>query len=268
VIRALPALLLALTHSACATHRAGPPRRDATYEIAVVAAVGARTVTEHYAVRTAPAAAQAWRVHTAWTDSRVEDVAGPIAFDSRAPTRADPWPLVSQHAVASIPATVHFDARGRPDAILDAEGWAANARVAVRSLDLPEQAVRSGLALVDAEGLLRDLIRVFPGAPRTHAAAEAEWSRPLRLAGVELPRVERCEAVVAEGLTTWTCEGPLALPAGGSTLVHEGESWSTLVLDRRGLRSFEEGWSGTLVQRDGGGLRDQPFAGRRLVQRQ
>jgi len=242
---------------------AAPPARGAVvYDVAVVSAAGERTVTALYALEATPSGPRTWSVRTLHTAGAVEEGGGTWTFDSAAPTGGDPWPLLLQHAVASVPAEVRFDANGAPEALADPEAWEAAARRAVEALALPREADAAADQVIDPDGLLADLRRTFPGTPPA-----GTWSRPDRLGPIDAVRAETCTEAMADDARTWTCSGEVVGAVEGAVHLHEGTSTTTIVADARGLATHESSWSGTLLWRDGDDVRDTPVGGRRLVRR-
>lgn len=242
---------------------ATPPRADSTYVVAVVSGIGARRTTAEDTLHLSRVERDTWSLSQRGGESVWEDGDSVRRVDPSAPRDGDPWPIVLQRAVGSVPATVRFDDEGRPVELLDAEGWSQAARTAIEQAELPAVARLSGEALIDPDGLIRTLGRSFVGTP-----SEA-WSRPDRLAGVDVLRLETCERTRERGLTTWTCRGSATGPDGNNTQLQDAATWTTVTIDRRGLVSVEDGWSGTLVHldRDGQTITDSPVGGRRLLQR-
>lgn len=230
------------------------------YDVAVVTAAGGRRVSSQYTLEAARQDDDTWLLRTLDAAGTATIGDEQVSFDSTAPGPADPWPLVLQHTVASVPVLVRFDDRGRPAGIVDGERWAAEVRQALDALDLPEEGRRTGAWLVDPDGLLEDLQRTFPGLP------DAEpWERGVLIDGVAATRRESC---TSEGKVLH-CQGRIYGPAQGPMRLHEGTSDTRIEVDRHGLRVHQETYSGTLVVVDGAGtmVQDRPVAARRLVRR-
>lgn len=258
---------LALVLGSC-VHRpeVGPPSQGpARYDVAVAAASGNRSMTSLYTLEVTPLPPDVWAFRTIHSEGTWEEGGERLQFDSSAPKPSEPWPIVQHHAVAGVAARVRLSEAGVPVAMVDEQRWEADARQALHALGLPPEAVRSGEALVDPGGVVRDLARDFPGVP----PAEGAWVRSQRLAGVEGRRVEDCVVAAPGARTVWTCEGRIESPPGGPALLHDVTTWTTVEVDRRGVVQIEDSYAGTLVVLgpDGTGVLDRAIAGRRLVQR-
>lgn len=262
----LPCLLIL---GACARRPplAFPDAHEASiYRVGVVAASGPRTVTSIYTLRVVPRAEErAWAFMTEAAEGSWEEGAAAITWSSEQPKASDPWPVTMQHAISTVPAPIRLDARGRPAELLETPSWKAAARQAVAATDLPEQALSSSEALVDPDGLLRDLARNFPGTP----GADGSWVRTETIAGLPATRIETCTSERSGGATTWTCAGRIEGPTDGNARLVDATSSSVLVVDREGLRSLDHRYEGTLVvlAPDGERALDRAVAGRRKVLR-
>ena len=131
----------------------------------------------------------------------------------------------------------------------------------VRHLD----SFRSDLALLDPDGIVRDMARNFPGDPSPGIL----WTRAVTIAAVPATLSERCTVEESAGLRTWRCVGTAQGPEEGSARLYEVTSETTVVADRRGLVSYDSRWAGTLVvlAPDQQGVIDRPIAGHRVVER-
>ncbi|MBW1878278.1 MAG: hypothetical protein JRJ84_07955 [Deltaproteobacteria bacterium] len=241
-----------------------PRSGTSLYDVVVAAASGERTVTSVYLLEVVPGAERVWTIRTVHTEGTWEETGGAFAFDSGDPRPEDPWPLLLQHAVASVPAVVQFTDDGVPVGLEEEEGWRMASLKAMQALDLPSQAMASGEALLDPRGLVRDLQRNFPGMP-----PEGVWVRDESIAGLPSQRIESCEATTEGRRAVWRCEGEVEGPKVGPARLHLMVSSSVVVMDKHGLVSLEGTYSGTLVMLDESGtdLVDRPVAGRRLVVR-
>jgi hypothetical protein len=259
----VPLALLTLALSAVAAPQATPAKSGATYDIVVVAGIGARRIEGQTTLAATRQGGRIWTLQTLRSNNTWDDATEHVSFDSDSPQPGAPWPLITQHAVASVPVDIVFDRAGRPDSLANEEQWRQQATAALRALDLPVAGVRSGEALVDSEGLLLDFGRTFVGTP------SSEWTRTDRLTGVVVERVETCDVSRQAGVTTWTCRGEAVAVTQEDGQLQDAETWTTVRVDRKGLLDIEEGWSGTLVHlmRDGQTVTDSPIGGRRLVRR-
>ncbi|MFK7931497.1 MAG: hypothetical protein AB8H79_25180 [Myxococcota bacterium] len=249
----------------------GPPSAapDASgaqrYKVGVVAANGGAVVTSITTFEAEPRGEGVWAFRTAQAEGTWEEGTVAMTWNSANPTAADPWPVTLQHAVATVFAAVRLDERGAPHQLLDQARWKAEARDAMGKTGLPAQASVGAAALLDADGILRDLRRNFPGTPNGAGA----WVRPERLAGLPATRLETCTQARAKGVTTWTCSGRVEGPREGSARLVDATSTTQLVIDRKGLVQLDTEYSGTLVflAPDGKRVIDRPIAGRRQVLR-
>jgi len=234
------------------------------YDVAVVAASGQRTLTAVYLLEAVPDDEGVWTIRTLHTEGTWEEGGEKLSYDSDAPAPEDPWPLSLQHAVASVPALVRFTEDGVPVGLVEEEGWRLASLKAMQALELPSQAMASGEALLDPGGLVRDLQRNFPGMP-----PEGVWVRDESIAGLPSQRIESCEATAEGRRRVWRCTGEVEGPKAGPARLHQMETSTQVVMDRRGLVSLEGTYSGTLVMLDESGTNvvDRPVAGRRLVVR-
>lgn len=250
--------------SADAAPHVRPPKKPAVFDAVVVAGIGSTRIEGQTALSTRRQSFREWTVQTLRSQSVWDDAGGAVTWDSDQPSAGAPWPLVTQHAVASVPAQVVFDRDGSPVRLAEPDQWTAEATAALRALDLPEAGVRSGEPLVDPAGLVFDLSRTFVGTP------SASWTRRDRLSGVLVDRQETCDVARDRRITTWTCRGTATEVTNADGQLQNTETWTTVTVDRTGLLTLEEGWSGTLVHlaRDGVTVTDSPIGGRRLVQRQ
>lgn len=258
----MPLALLTLALAAAAP-QVRPAKSDAIYDIVVVAGIGARRIEGQTVLATSRQGSGVWRIQTQRSNNTWDDTTEHVSYDSNAPSAGAPWPLITQHAVASVPAEIVFDRSGKPQRLHDKEAWRAQATAALVALDLPDAGVRSGEALVDEDGFLLDLGRTFVGTP------SSEWTRTDRLTGVVVERNETCEMSRDGGVSTWTCRGLATAASDDDGQLQNAETWTTIRADRQGLLDMEEGWSGTLVHlsRDGQTVTDSPIGGRRLVRR-
>lgn len=243
---------------------AGPqwPRAETQWAVVSSIATGDRALDAWFELTTARAGRDRWTVRTTHSAGGWEEHGAPVTFDSDAPSPRDPWALTMQHVVATVPAEVEV-AAGRPLALVDAVGWQGDARVALAEAGLPLAAADAGEALVDPVGLLADLQRTFPGAPTT------TWERTDRIAGVSVRRVETCAPPKVGKLTTVECAGRAEVDGPSSARLFELTTFTTVRWDRRGLRSVESGYNGTLVVVAPGGdtADDRPISGLRRVER-
>jgi len=258
-------MLILLVAACVKTFPAGPSVRGLSeYDVAVVAASGPRQLSALYSLEITPATDTAWVFRTVRGEGTWEEGGKPLSFDSDKPSRSDPWPLRLQHVVSSVPAVVVVDASGAPMELVDPDGWSADVRRALYDTDLPVEAMRSGEALVDPVGMVADLRRSFPGRPPSE-----EWVRHGRVAGLQVERRESCTETREGRVQVFRCDGTVRGPDDGSARLHDVTTWTELRLDRHGMASLEEGYSGTLVMMapDESGVLDRPIAGRRLVER-
>jgi hypothetical protein len=236
------------------------PRTGRDWAVAVSVASGDRMLESSYELHTEPISATHWLVSTSSTKGRWTEHGETRAFDSDAPTTRDPWPLVLQHLVASVPAEVEVE-DGRVVALVDPEGWRKAARRAIYGSTLPTEALEIGEPLLDPEGLVADLARDFPGTPPGET-----WVRPDKIAGLDATRTETCTATREDG---WSCEGHAEAAPGQDARLFETTTFTKLATDRQGLLWVETGYSGTLVTAgiDGRSAEDRPISGLRRVQR-
>jgi hypothetical protein len=236
------------------------PRTSRDWSVAVSVATGDRVLESFYDLHTEPIAPNRWMVSTARTRGTWIEHGASQGFDSEAPTARDPWPLVLQHLVASVPAEVRIE-EGRVDELVAPDEWAAAARRAIYGSKLPVEALDAGEALLDPDGLVADLARTFPGTP----PSEGVWERPDRIAGLEVVRREQCEPTGSG----WSCDGSAEGADGQDARLFETTTFTRLAADHEGLLWVESGYSGTLVSAaiDGRGVMDRPISGLRRVQR-
>jgi len=258
-------LLVALLTGCTKIPPAGPaPNRAFDYDVVVLVASAGREVESIYELQAEPATDGVWifttnRSHGSWSEDGAR-----ATFDSDAPKRSDPWPVTLQHAISAVPTAYQFDSRGAPRAILDPKEWKKAALGAIYGLDLPVEAMAAGEQLLHPRGLVKDLVRDFPGTP-----PEGQWRRTERIAGLSTTRSELCLATRQGAVETWECVGQIEGPTDGSARLHEVASTTTIEVDRHGLKRLESTYSGTLVMLGPGGegVLDRPIAGKRLVQR-
>lgn len=241
-------------------------REVSLYKVGVVAASGSRTVTGVYTVRAVPKGRNTFAFVTEHGEGTWEEGSAGLTWDSASPKRIDPWPLTLQHAISTVPAEIEVDESGRLLALRSPEAWSRAARAAIESTDVPPQARASAEALVDPDGVVRDLRRSFPGRPATGAS----WERTETLAGLEVTRIETCAESQQDRRTTWSCEGTLQGPTDGNARLVDGTSRTVVVVDARGLVEMTAAYTGTLVvlSPDGRQALDRPIAGKRMVVRQ
>ena len=258
-------MTLVLLLLACARPLAtAPPQGEAVYDVAVLAASGTRVISSVYSLEVSGEGAGVYTFTTLHSEGSWEEGAEAVFFDSNVPRPSDPWPLVLQHAISTVPVALRFEG-GAPSAMVDEEGWKAAGLQAVNAemvkRDLPEQARTTGLQLLDPGGVLRDLRRNFPGNP-----PEGAWSRAVSIAGVPARVTQTCEP---QGPRRVVCRGTAQGPTEGATRLHEVDVVTDITSDGQGLVSLEHTYSGTLVLYDPGQERvlDRPIAGKRLVQR-
>ena len=145
----MPLALLTLALSAVAAPHARPAKSDAIYDVVVVAGIGARRIEGQTALSARRQGGGVWTLQTVRTNNTWDDAAEHLSYDSDAPQPGAPWPLITQHAVASVPVDVVFDRSGRPERLVSEDEWRQQATTALEALDLPDAGVRSGEALVD-----------------------------------------------------------------------------------------------------------------------
>ncbi|MCA9494979.1 MAG: hypothetical protein KC621_33860 [Myxococcales bacterium] len=248
---------------ACAPRVAALPRtRGATaWEVGVAAAIGDGVVEERYTLRSEPVKRDVWALSTVRSEVLVVSPDGAEQrWSSEARTSADPWPLVLQHAVATVPALVRMS-RGRPVELLSSDDWGEAARAAMRATDLPEDAVATGANLIDPDGLLLDLRRAFPGMPDDGRLVADD-----RIAGVPALREERCSPLDMDGAIRFRCTGT-ATASDGSGRLHDVDTWTEVVADRSGMVWMESAYGGTLRGRGGSTRGALAVAGHRRVER-
>jgi hypothetical protein len=248
----------------CVLHRPPEPAIGprGSWEVAVLVSTGGSAYIEsHYELVTEKLGPELWKIATVRTWGQWVGPGDRADYDSASPSPADPWPLTLQHLVASTPAKVRME-EGRPVEIVSAEEWEDTARRAVYASELPADALPSAEALADADGLLADLARTFPGSPRP------QWERTERIAGVEARVVETCSFETER--QEWTCKGNASETDGQSAKLFEVTTWTSMGVDRHGLRFVETGYSGTLVTLAPGGMgaKDRPITGFRRVVRE
>lgn len=231
------------------------------WQVTVVVAEHDHVLSAAYTLTTEPLGDDRWSIHTTHTRGEWEQAGLPLAFDSDAPTRSDPWPLSAQHLISSVPAVVRLQADGRPDTLVDPQGWSDAAALALYSSELPPEALTTAGTLLDPDGLLRDLQRIFPGEPSAQT-----WRRTERVAGLTVTRTEQCQP--GPPPQQWSCRGTLTPVEPGPVQLHEVDSWTRITTDRHGTLQIESGYAGTrLSLASDGRVLDEPIAGRRLVQR-
>ncbi|MBN2799688.1 MAG: hypothetical protein JXX28_11125 [Deltaproteobacteria bacterium] len=242
-------------------HRPAPA--SGLYQIGAATASADRVMSTLYTVSVKRDAFDAATVRTVHTEGEWTEGGRDNRFDSDAQTGADPWPLRLEHAVASAPAAVRLSPEGAVTALIDEQGWRDAARDQITALDLPGAASAAAEALIDPEGLLRDLRRSFPGRP------EAVWVREESLGGITAALEEACTRSREGRLTVWTCAGGAREGGVGKARLQELTTWSIVRADRRGLQSFEMGYEGDVVVLDASGVvrLKNTLMGRRLVSR-
>lgn len=229
--------------------------------MAVSVATGDRVLESYYDLRTEPIGPDRWLISTRRTRGTWSEHGEPAAFDSDQPTSRDPWPLVLQHLVATVPAEVEI-VDGRVTSLVHPEEWQAAARRAIWGSKLPNEALDAGEPLLDPHGLVVDLARTFPGRPEP----EREWVRTDRIAGLDVVVRETCEPTESG----WSCAGSASSAAGQPASLFETATFTRLALDHQGLVWIETGYSGTLVSSvagDRAAVDDRPISGLRRVQR-
>lgn len=255
--------MLIVALAACAPRVAAPPRAHGPTagEVGVAAAIGDGVVEERYTLRSEPVGRSVWAVATVRSEVLVVSPDGTEQrWSSDARTAADPWPLVLQHAVASVPAIVRMS-DGRPVEILSTDAWREAAQAAMEGTSLPEDAVATGANLVDPEGLLLDLGRAFPGMPEDGRLIGAD-----RIAGVPARREESCSPLDAPGVLRFRCTGT-ATAADGSDRLYDVDTWTEVVADRVGMVWMESAYGGTVRGRGGSERGAVAVAGHRRVER-
>jgi hypothetical protein len=263
VLIAAPMWMTGCAKSAALAH---PDSRPAIYDVAVASASGDRRISSLYALQMMPDAVDP-SIRTVWTihsEGTWEDGGNAMAFNSEAPRPSDPWPLTLQHTIATVPARISFTGTGAPEQVLDQPKWSQAVHDTVLALNLPEQALSTAGQLTDAQGVIRDLARNFPGTP-----LPGIWERDERIAGVDARRQETCVAEVQGARAIWACQGKILGPTEGSARLVDGTSHTQMVVDRRGLVLLEADYLGTLVLvgPNDEHLGDQAIGGRRLVER-
>ncbi len=192
-------------------------------------------------------------LRTVRSEITVEGRQGRQRFDSAAPTGGDPWPLVLQHLVSSVPATVR-DGPGGVE-LVDPALWSDAAKDELFRASLPPQVASAGLPLIDPDGFTAAARRMFPPVP-----TEGALDRPERIASIEASRQESCVATREAALRRWRCEGTITDPEGR---LREVSSFTEFVTDRAGLLSVESGYEGLLALSTG----IVPVGARRRVER-
>lgn len=232
------------------------------YDVVVAVASSSQTITSVYTLSVQPASGSTLIFRTLDSEGTWEQGGTTLHFDAATPRASDPWPLILQHAISSVPVRIEMK-DGRPFRVLDEEAWRGDVLSALDALPLPEEARQSGQAMVDPDGVIRDLLRTFPGVP-----SPGHWEREERIAGVLGTRSEVCESGDGEGLRI-SCEGRAVARRGGSAHLHEVRTSTSFMFDRRGLLEMESQYDGTLVVAgtQQGQVLDRPIAGRRLVMR-
>lgn len=239
------------------------PDAAAVYDEAVLTASGRSSLESVARYRVQPVG-DGFRIATERTEGKVlQGETTVMAYDSRTPRRSDAWPLVLQHAIAAVPTDIRLDATGRPVALVDAEAWVDAAMGAMAEAPVPPGA-GADPQLVDPEGYVASLARTFPGVP-----ARGPWVREERIAGLQAVREEVCaRAGRTDGARTVRCEGVCRADDDPRGTLFGATCWSEVLVDRRGLRQIETGYSGTLVRSGADGqAEDLPVAGQRLVVR-
>lgn len=240
------------------------------YRVGVVTGSGDRTTTDVYTLRVVPVDRSVWAFVTEAAEGTWEAGAAALSWSSQDPRPEDPWPIVMQHAVSSVPARIVLDDEGRPVRFADPDPWRRAARAAILDRELPEQALAASEALLDPDGVVRDLQRSFPGAPPVHE----DWTREERIAGLVVVRRESCTVDERLRQRIYTCEGVIEdaqaeAQSQAAARIFASQSTTVLTLDRHGLVELDSRYSGTLVYVDATGERaqDRPIAGLRRVVR-
>jgi hypothetical protein len=269
LVRPRTLAVLAALAAACAGRAApGPapsPREPTVWVVGVVTGSGGRLIAESYTLRAVPRGGGVWAFMTDHASGTIEEGAAALTWDSADPRPEDPWPLVVQHAISSVPAQIQLDDRGRPERLVDPEAWERAARASIADRGLPEQARSSIGPLLDPEGVVRDLRRTLPGLPPD----DGPWVRDEQVAGLVVRRTEQCAVELEGRRRAWRCEGTLASLGDVAAKLFDGTSTTRLVIDARGLVELTSTYEATLVYVDATGQRavDRPVAGRRQVLR-
>lgn len=232
----------------------------------MVSGSGDRTVTDVYTLTAVPRKGSVWAFMVEEVDSSIEQGAGEIAYDSTNPQADDPWPLVAQFAISSVPADVELGPSGRPERMLHADRWRRSAQTEVSRRDLHPQAAASVDALLDPAGLIKDLQRNLPGLPPDGEI----WEREEVIAGIRVVRSETCERSRRAGQRHWECRGTLQVADEGEAVkLYESTSYTRISADAQGMTELDTLYDATMVYVDAstGTTRDKPIAGRRRVLR-
>lgn len=240
--------------------------RPATFRVAVAAGQGDAIVSQLSTLESHPKNKDSVVLLTSQTEGSLSRRDAEVTFDSRSPSPADPWPITLQHAVAQVPAQVRYSAEtGQIMELVDVESWKNSARSAIRALRLPPEAIASGDAMVDPEGLLGDLRRYFPGSP----SIGSSWRRADRIGGVMVTREETCALQRQKGQRIYQCTGVFQAQDTQVAYIQGAASTTNITIDKQGLVRMESQYSGTLHRPIMGGSDtiDQPIYGRRVVQR-
>lgn len=240
-----------------------PAGDTTTWGIGVATSSGDRFASGVYALRAEHLRADEWSFVTLHSEGEWEEGGTAIAYDSSAFQPSDPWPIVMQHAISSVPTRIRV-VDGLPMELLEPERWRVEVVAALEATGLPPEALVSGRGLIDPGGVVRDLQRSFPGTPPV-----GQWVRSARVLGVDATLVEACERKSQGTSTHWRCVGEVEGPTEGAVRLHEVTSETLIVADRRGLLSHEHTLSGTMVHYDPreDAVLDRPIAARRAVQR-
>ncbi len=242
----------------------GPPRTStADYGVAVAVASGARVVTSLYELQIRHDRADIWTFVTTHSEGSWEENGEAILYNSDTRRDTDPWPVIYQHAISGVP-TALLMVDGSPSGLWDAEQWKVESMKAIASVDLPVASLETGAALIDADGVVRDMKRNFPGTPTTGL-----WTRDVSIAAIPAQMLETCSVEDAGKTRIYTCKGTAEGPTQGSARLHDVTTESRMVTDANGLVEFDTQWAGTLVMLapDQKGVIDRPIAGHRVVRR-
>jgi hypothetical protein len=239
--------------------------KPARYRVLAMSLGQGVTIQSEYEIELRPLRPDARIIQTNYSAGVVDKDGEKLHFDSRHPSKGDPWPMLIQHVVVSTPMRVVFDDSGKPVEVEEVDAWRTHVLERLNGLELPAKAHNSNSALLEPSTILRDLHRTFPGAP----AADGTVRREVTVAGIQGWVVDRCRQARSPRGLDWRCEGGAESLEEGSKRVFGVVTHLLMRYDRTGLYYLEADYVGTLVAYDpsSGELVDRPVGGKRSVER-